>query len=158
MPTAWSQSLPHPHYLSLSSLSTTNYTFHVTLSAFLYSRDMGRHKHEPFPHLSPSLSLSLSLPLHTALGAMIFGRRLGCIPTKNNAEAADNSTLSIHEFVDCVQNIFIESANMQLMPPKLAYRLKLPVWRRFEKAAGRALELGKMLMMEIKNKTNNLST
>lgn len=74
---------------------------------------------------------------------MIFGRRLGCIPSKNNVTPVDSS-LSIHEFVDCVQNIFIESANMQLMPPKLAYRLKLPVWRRFEKAAGRALELGKL--------------
>jgi hypothetical protein len=70
---------------------------------------------------------------------MIFGRRLGCV-----AINGDNQTpiSNIHEFVHCVQQIFVESANMQLVPPKLAYKLNLPVWRRFVDAAGKALALG----------------
>ena len=70
---------------------------------------------------------------------MIFGRRLGCV-----SSSQDKSNLpDIHEFVNCVQQIFVQSANMQLIPPKMAHYLKLPVWKRFEEAAGKALELGK---------------
>lgn len=69
-----------------------------------------------------------------SLGAMIFGRRLGCI--------AQTCTMdNVHEFVYCVQQIFKESANMSMISPRVAYRLGLPVWRRFVNAAGRALEL-----------------
>ncbi|KAH9376664.1 hypothetical protein HPB48_005875 [Haemaphysalis longicornis] len=71
-----------------------------------------------------------------SLGSMIFGRRLGCI-------AQTSSMDNVHEFVYCVQQIFNESANMSMISPRVAYRLRLPVWRRFVKAAGRALELGK---------------
>lgn len=71
-----------------------------------------------------------------SLGAMIFGRRLGCI--------AHNSSMdNVHEFVHCVQQIFNESAKMSMFSPRLAYRLRLPVWRRFVRAAGRALELAR---------------
>ncbi|KAH6934046.1 hypothetical protein HPB50_019788 [Hyalomma asiaticum] len=71
-----------------------------------------------------------------SLGAMIFGRRLGCI-------AHSSSMDNVHEFVHCVQQIFNESAKMSMFSPRLAYRLRLPVWRRFVRAAGRALELAR---------------
>ncbi|XP_065309170.1 cytochrome P450 315a1, mitochondrial [Dermacentor albipictus] len=71
-----------------------------------------------------------------SLGAMIFGRRLGCI-------AQTSSMDNVHEFVHCVQQIFNESAKMSMFSPRLAYRLRLPVWRRFVRAAGRALELAR---------------
>ena len=75
----------------------------------------------------------------TALGTMIFGRRLGCV-----SSSQDKTNLpDIHQFVSCVQQIFVESANMTLIPPKVAHYLKLPVWKRFEEAAGKALDLGK---------------
>lgn len=72
---------------------------------------------------------------------MIFGRRLGCVAIKDDASA--QPIANIHEFVHSVQQIFVESANMQLIPPKLAYRLNLPVWKRFVRAAGQALALGR---------------
>ncbi|KAH8041662.1 hypothetical protein HPB51_017464 [Rhipicephalus microplus] len=71
-----------------------------------------------------------------SLGAMIFGRRLGCIAQSSSME-------NVHEFVHCVQQIFNESAKMAMFSPRLAYRLRLPVWRRFVRAAGRALELAR---------------
>lgn len=75
---------------------------------------------------------------------MIFGRRLGCI---NNYEPRNDGDLKplarIHDFVNCVQQIFVESANMTMIPPKLAYSLNLPVWRRFASAAGKALALAR---------------
>lgn len=67
---------------------------------------------------------------------MIFGRRLGCISSSDKSNLPD-----IHEFVHCVQQIFVQSANMTLIPPKMAHYLKLPVWKRFEEAAGKALDL-----------------
>lgn len=76
----------------------------------------------------------------TALGSMIFGRRLGCVAI--NGDDKTKPLPDIHEFVQCVQQIFVESAIMTLIPPQLAYKLNLPVWRRFESAAGKALELG----------------
>lgn len=76
-----------------------------------------------------------------SLGSMIFGRRLGCI-------AQTSSMDNVHEFVYCVQQIFNESANMSMISPRVAYRLRLPVWRRFVKAAGRALELATKYVKE----------
>ncbi|KPM05989.1 cytochrome P450-like protein 15 [Sarcoptes scabiei] len=78
-----------------------------------------------------------------ALGTMIFGRRLGCI-----ANISQNASPNIHEFVHCVQQIFIESANMQLIPAKLANLLRLPMWNRFEIAAGKALDLANQYVEE----------
>lgn len=69
---------------------------------------------------------------------MVFGRRLGCVmPAEYESQ--------MHEFVYHVQQIFKESATMAIVPPALASTLRLPVWRRFEKAADRALEMGKTL-------------
>ncbi|XP_013794786.1 cytochrome P450 315a1, mitochondrial-like [Limulus polyphemus] len=71
-----------------------------------------------------------------SLGTMIFGRRLGCV-------MSDSRIDNVHEFVHCVQQIFIESAQMTMVPPRVAYLLKLPVWQRFIRAADRALELAR---------------
>lgn len=84
-----------------------------------------------------------------SLGTMIFGRRLGCVPTQHDLNLAINSDSSqqplekMHDFVECVQQIFIESARMTMIPPKVAHKMNLPVWRRFTSAAGKALALGK---------------
>lgn len=75
---------------------------------------------------------------------MIFGRRLGCV-----SSSQDKTNLpDIHEFVNCVQQIFVESANMTLIPPKMAHYLNLPVWKRFENAASKALELASLYVTE----------
>ncbi|XP_064461292.1 cytochrome P450 315a1, mitochondrial-like [Ornithodoros turicata] len=87
-----------------------------------------------------------------SLGTMIFGRRLGCVAKTSSME-------SIHEFVHCVQQIFSESAKMSMMSPRLAYKLNLPVWRRFVKAAGRALELAREYVEDnVKSITNQTAT
>lgn len=67
---------------------------------------------------------------------MIFGTRLGCVSLEQSY--VDR----IHEFVHCIQQLFVESSKMTMIPAQLAFKLKLPVWRRFEKAAERALTLG----------------
>lgn len=75
---------------------------------------------------------------------MIFGRRLGCV-----SSSQDKTNLpDIHEFVHCVQQIFVQSANMTLIPPKMAHYLNLPVWKRFEDAASKALELASLYVTE----------
>lgn len=94
---------------------------------------------------------------------MIFGRRLGCVPTETqtqsqtgsraaSASASDNMTSAsnLHDFVHCVQQIFIESAKMTMIPAKWAHYLNLPVWRRFEDAADKALSLGKFYLYKYK--------
>ncbi|KAI1293694.1 Mitochondrial cytochrome P450 -like protein [Halotydeus destructor] len=78
-----------------------------------------------------------------SLGAMIFGRRLGCLPSGQDGEPSMQSAHKMHEFVECVQKIFTESAKLTMIPPKLAKALNLPVWRRFETAASQALELAR---------------
>ncbi|XP_046915997.2 cytochrome P450 315a1, mitochondrial [Dermatophagoides farinae] len=85
-----------------------------------------------------------------SLGTMIFGRRLGCITPQPSSALPD-----IHEFVNCVQRIFIESSNMQLIPPKLAHYFRLPVWRRFEDAASKALDLAFQYVNENARQINN---
>lgn len=48
---------------------------------------------------------------------------------------------NVQEFVEAVRQIFVESARMQVIPPKLAQTWNLPVWRRFQAAADKALHL-----------------
>lgn len=74
---------------------------------------------------------------------MIFGRRLGCV-TKDCGPSSPRVD-TIHEFVHCIQQLFVESAQMTVIPAKLAYSLNLPVWRRFVGAAEKALSLGEIL-------------
>lgn len=92
----------------------------------------------------------LSFNYFTALGAMIFGRRLGCVTPAESSADASVQPESIHEFVNCVQQIFAESAKMAMVSPKLASALRLPMWKRFENAAGRALDLGEWLSDSIR--------
>ena len=72
---------------------------------------------------------------------MIFGKRLGCVA--NESIPASLGVDTIHEFVQCIRQLFVESAQMTVIPAKLAYSLNLPVWRRFVGAAEKALTLGK---------------
>lgn len=63
---------------------------------------------------------------------MIFGRRLGCLE--------DKSKDIIQKFMTCMEDIFVESATMNVLPPKLAQALNLPVWKRFVNAVTTALD------------------
>ncbi|CAG2109962.1 unnamed protein product [Medioppia subpectinata] len=78
-----------------------------------------------------------------------------------SGSGSEKPMANIHEFVHCVQQIFVESANMQLIPPKLAFRLNLPVWSRFEGAARKALDLARTYVNEnvehIRNEVNGES-
>lgn len=93
---------------------------------------------------------------------MIFGRRLGCVKQFNNNTELnmntsnmnlndDNNEKQIHNFVYWVQQIFIESANMTMIPPRIAYALNLPVWKRFVQAAENALSLGNLMTSQFDN-------
>ena len=74
---------------------------------------------------------------------MIFGRRLGCVASQATLSSGQESRSTIHEFVHCMRQLFEESSRMTVIPAKLAYKLNLPVWQRFMKAAETALSLGK---------------
>lgn len=74
----------------------------------------------------------------TALGTMIFGRRLGCVVKEGTSKAE-----TIHEFVQCIRQLFVESSKMIVLPARVAASLESPVWKRFCAAAERALTLGK---------------
>lgn len=73
-----------------------------------------------------------------ALGTMIFGRRLGCVVKEGTSKAE-----TIHEFVQCIRQLFVESSKMIVLPARVASSLQSPVWKRFCTAAERALTLGK---------------
>ena len=75
---------------------------------------------------------------------MVFGRRLGCLTASPSSRKStgDQEEECVHEFVRCVKDLFVESTKMTVLPAKMAYKLNLPIWRRFMAAAGRALELG----------------
>lgn len=99
---------------------------------------------KPFSSSATTNQLYFFSLISTALGTMIFGRRLGCV-----SSSQDKTNLpDIHEFVHCVQQIFVQSANMTLIPPKMAHYLNLPVWKRFEEAASKALQLASLYVTE----------
>lgn len=62
---------------------------------------------------------------------------MGCVSANSPQRMHQND-----EFVDCIRKIFIESTKLQVISPSLAHRLNLPVWKRFEQAASKSLELG----------------
>nr|QFU80946.1 cyp315a1 [Eotetranychus kankitus] len=78
-----------------------------------------------------------------SLGTMIFGRRLGCVETSDELKCKTNKIEKVHLFVQCVQQLFVESAKMTLLPARLAQRFNLPVWQRFMEAAGQALTMAR---------------
>ncbi|RWS16315.1 cytochrome P450 315a1-like protein [Dinothrombium tinctorium] len=90
-----------------------------------------------------------------SLGAMIFGRRLGCIPS---AHVLSSEFERLHEFVACVQQIFVESAKMTLIPAKYAYKFNLPMWKRFERAANGAITLARSYVEENMRNTSRSET
>lgn len=71
---------------------------------------------------------------------MIFGKRLGCVTRDSGPSSVQVD--QIHEFVQCIQQLFVDTAQMTAFPAKWAYSLNLPVWRRFVGAAEKALSLG----------------
>lgn len=79
---------------------------------------------------------------------MIFGRRLGCVATAQSDRKSGHNTASaeriqsIHEFVNAVQQIFVDSAALSGMNAEKAYRDNHPIWSSFVQAADRALALG----------------
>lgn len=79
-----------------------------------------------------------------AIGSMMFGRRMGCISRGGD----QTQHVDVQEFVKCVQQIFVQTCDMQLIPPKLAYALRLPIWKRFEYAVDRSLELAAKFVEE----------
>lgn len=82
---------------------------------------------------------------------MIFGRRLGCVETSHDLRYKTHKMEQVHLFVQCVQQLFVESAKMTLLPARLAQRFNLPVWQRFMEAAGQALKLGNFVNNLINN-------
>lgn len=87
-----------------------------------------------------------------ALGTVIFGRRLGCVPEMvKNPDCDQQANFDKHykiskmqeDFNSAVRDIFIETGKMQLFPARLAYKWNLPVWQRFVEANDKALEIGK---------------
>lgn len=80
---------------------------------------------------------------------MIFGRRLGCVVSEGTSKAE-----TIHEFVQCIRQLFVESSKMIVLPARVAASLQSPVWKRFCAAAERALTLGK----ESQRNNNNYVT
>lgn len=92
-------------------------------------------------HVLPELEKELYKWSIECLGHFIFGRRMGCVSLDTN-----NQNDEIYTFVQCVQQIFTESARMTTIPPRLAYALNLPVWRRFSDAVGSALTIARSLV------------
>uniref|UniRef100_T1J337 Cytochrome P450 n=1 Tax=Strigamia maritima TaxID=126957 RepID=T1J337_STRMM len=77
------------------------------------------------------------------LGDFIFGRRMGCVSSGVSPPVVDDE---IHTFVQSVQQIFVESAKMTTVPPRLAYYLNLNVWKRFHSAVTSALTIARSLV------------
>lgn len=60
------------------------------------------------------------------------------------------------DFNSAVRQIFIETGNMQLFPAKLAHKFNLPVWRRFVEANNKALEIGKLAIVNHSNRLHKI--
>lgn len=84
---------------------------------------------------------------------MIFGRRLGCVETSHDLRYKTHKMDQVHLFVQCVQQLFVESAKLTLLPARLAQRFNLPVWQRFMEAADQALRLGNFPIVKSINST-----
>lgn len=68
---------------------------------------------------------------------MLFGVRLGCFQNHPHS----NSYSKAEDLVRNVANMFYETSRFQLLPVKLAHKLNLPAWRRFERANSKILRL-----------------
>ncbi|XP_023243581.1 cytochrome P450 315a1, mitochondrial-like [Centruroides sculpturatus] len=134
----WSQRRKSLNKVFLKQRSVSEYSdeFNNVISELLQRWLIIRDNKNTLPNLEKEL-YNWSIE---SLGTMIFGRRLGCVQAEKLGD--------IHEFVHCVQQIFLESARMTMIPPRLASLLNLPVWKRFVKAANRALELAQSYVEE----------
>ena len=76
-------------------------------------------------------------------GFMLFGQRMGCIPIRG-----DTQDRRAGELVENVANMFRETSKFQVLPVKLAQRLNLKPWRRFELASTKMLEIANNYAIE----------
>lgn len=66
-----------------------------------------------------------------ATGLMLFGCRMGCIPF----ELQERSDSRAAKLVRHVANMFAETSNFHVLPPRLAQRFNLGPWKRFKEAS-----------------------
>lgn len=70
-------------------------------------------------------------------GFMLFGSRIGCIPT-NGSPILDSKA---DELVKHVTNMFAETSKFQILPVKLAHKFKLKSWKKFEESSTKMIEI-----------------
>lgn len=75
-----------------------------------------------------------------ATGSILFGHKLGCVA--NGADPRAN------DLVDSVTEMFKETANFQLIPARIAHKLKMRRWHRFEAASASMLATANMFARE----------
>ena len=73
-------------------------------------------------------------------GFILFGERIGCVPQANKGTTGEEYGKGTR-LVDSVAEMFDETSKFQLLPCRLAQRLNLPVWRRFERASDEMFEI-----------------
>ncbi|KAF8787483.1 cytochrome P450 315a1, mitochondrial-like [Argiope bruennichi] len=82
------------------------------------------------------------------VGTAVMGRRMGFV----SPPGTENK---MQEFVHQVQQIFKESAKLAVVSADFASKFRLPVWKRFEKAADAALEMARSFVEERIAEINN---
>lgn len=96
-----------------------------------------------------------------ATGCMLFGSRMGCVQSSSSANhqstiddrgAADDRA---SELVEHVTNMFNETSNFQLIPVRLAHKLNLGTWKRFEEATSGMLRIANLYAAEHFEKVSN---
>ncbi|CAA2962123.1 cytochrome P450 315a1, mitochondrial [Olea europaea subsp. europaea] len=85
-------------------------------------------------------------------GYMLFGDRMGCIPSETTPESDSRAQM----LVENVANMFTETSRLQVIPVKLAHRLNLGVWKRFEQASSTMIQLANEYVEENMMKQRNL--
>lgn len=73
-------------------------------------------------------------------GYMLFGSRMGCIQPKVGARIGE-SDVRADELVANVSNMFSQTSKFQLIPVKLAHKLRLRVWKRFQESSTNMLRI-----------------
>lgn len=98
----------------------------------------------PDTFLVPDIKAALCNWSIESTGSMLFGCRMGCVPLESQAEADPRA----NELVEYVAQMFAETSNFQLIPVRLAHKLKLSTWKRFEKATTGMLQVANLYASE----------
>lgn len=88
-----------------------------------------------------------------ATGMMLFGHRMGCVASS----ACESSESRAEKLVNYVANMFAETSKFQVIPCRLAQRLNLGTWRRFEAASDGMLQLANDYTVEFTKKARESS-